>query len=48
MVRVDLDDGQHVVARTLLVATGAQWRTLDVDGIDLFKGAARPSGRASS
>jgi thioredoxin reductase (NADPH) len=39
MVRVDLDDGQHVVARTLLVATGAQWRTLEVDGIDRFKGA---------
>jgi thioredoxin reductase (NADPH) len=39
MVRVDLDDGQHVVARTLLVATGARWRTLDVDGIDRFKGA---------
>jgi thioredoxin reductase (NADPH) len=38
-VRVDLDDGQHVVARTLLVATGAQWRTLDVDGIDRFRGA---------
>jgi thioredoxin reductase (NADPH) len=39
MVRVDLDDGQHVVARTLLVATGAQWRTLDVEGVDRFKGA---------
>src|SRR5918996_1111275 len=39
LVRVDLDDGQHVVARTLLVATGAQWRTLEVDGIDRFKGA---------
>jgi thioredoxin reductase (NADPH) len=39
MVRVDLDDGQHVVARTLLVATGAQWRTLDVEGIDRFMGA---------
>ncbi len=39
MVRVDLDDGQHVVARTLLVATGAQWRSLDVDGIDRFTGA---------
>jgi thioredoxin reductase (NADPH) len=38
-VRVDLDDGQHVVARTLLVATGARWRTLEVDGIDRFKGA---------
>lgn len=39
IVRVDLDDGPHVVARTLLVATGAQWRTLDVDGIDRFNGA---------
>jgi thioredoxin reductase (NADPH) len=39
MVRVDFEDGQHVVARTLLVATGAQWRTLEVDGIDRFKGA---------
>jgi thioredoxin reductase (NADPH) len=39
MVRVDLDDGQHVVARTLLVATGAQWRTLEVEGIDRFRGA---------
>jgi thioredoxin reductase (NADPH) len=39
MVRVDLDDGQHVVARTLLVATGAQWRTLDVEGMDRFQGA---------
>jgi thioredoxin reductase (NADPH) len=38
-VRVDLDDGQHVVARTLLVATGAQWRTLEVEGIDRFTGA---------
>src|SRR5919108_415668 len=27
------------VARTLLVATGAQWRTLDVEGVDRFKGA---------
>jgi thioredoxin reductase (NADPH) len=39
MVRVDLDDGQHVVARTLLVATGAQRRTLDAEGIDRFTGA---------
>src|SRR5919108_85636 len=38
-VRVDLDDGQYVVARTLLVATGAQWRTLEVEGIDRFRGA---------
>jgi thioredoxin reductase len=39
MVRVDLDDGQHVVARTLLVATGAQWRTFEAEGIDRFTGA---------
>jgi thioredoxin reductase (NADPH) len=39
MVRADLDDGQHVVARTLLVATGAQRRTLDAEGIDRFTGA---------
>jgi thioredoxin reductase (NADPH) len=39
MARVDFDDGQHVVARTLLVATGAQWRTLDAEGIDRFTGA---------
>ena len=38
-VRVDLDDGQHVVARTLLVATGAQWRKLEAEGIDRFTGA---------
>jgi thioredoxin reductase (NADPH) len=38
-VRVDLDDGQHVIARTLLVATGAHWRTLELDGIDRFTGA---------
>ena len=38
-VRVDLDDGQHVVARTLLVATGARWRQLEAEGIDRFMGA---------
>ena len=26
LVRVDLDDGQHVLARTVVVATGARWR----------------------
>ena len=36
---VDLDDGQHVVARTLLVATGAQWRTIEAEGIERFTGA---------
>jgi thioredoxin reductase (NADPH) len=37
--RVDLDDGQHVVARTLLVETGAQWRTIEAEGIERFTGA---------
>lgn len=38
-VRVDLDDGQHVVARTLLIATGARWRQHEAEGIDRFIGA---------
>ncbi len=28
-LRVDLDDGQHVLARSLVMATGARWRELD-------------------
>jgi thioredoxin reductase (NADPH) len=28
LVRVDLDDGQHVLARCLVMATGARWREL--------------------
>ncbi len=39
LVRVDLDDGQHVLGRTTVVSTGARWRTLDVPGIDRFVGA---------
>jgi thioredoxin reductase (NADPH) len=39
LVRVDLDDGQHVLARCLVMATGARWRELDADGIDRFRGA---------
>ncbi len=38
-VRVDLDDGQHVLARSVVMATGARWRELDADGIDRFRGA---------
>jgi thioredoxin reductase (NADPH) len=38
-VRVDLDDGQHVVARTVLVATGARWRSLHADNVERFTGA---------
>jgi thioredoxin reductase (NADPH) len=39
LVRVDLDDGQHVLARTLVMATGARWRELKAEGIDRFRGA---------
>lgn len=39
LVRVDLDDGQHVLARSLVMATGARWRELDAEGIDRFRGA---------
>ena len=38
-VRVDLDDGQHVLGRTVLVATGARWRSLQAENIDRFTGA---------
>jgi thioredoxin reductase (NADPH) len=39
LVRIDLDDGQHVLARSLVMATGARWRELKADGIDRFSGA---------
>jgi len=39
LLRVDLDDGQHVLARSIVMATGARWRELDADGIDRFRGA---------
>jgi thioredoxin reductase (NADPH) len=39
MVRVDLDDGQHVLARSVLMATGARWRELQAEGMDRFRGA---------
>lgn len=39
LVRVDLDDGQHVLARSLVMATGARWRELDVEGMSRFRGA---------
>ena len=39
MVRVDLDDGQHVLARAVVMATGATWRELDAEGIERFRGA---------
>jgi thioredoxin reductase (NADPH) len=39
LLRIDLDDGQHVLARTVVVATGARWRELDADRVDRFRGA---------
>jgi thioredoxin reductase (NADPH) len=39
LVRVDLDDGQHVLARCVVMATGARWRELRADGVDRFRGA---------
>src|SRR6201996_4307982 len=37
--RIDLDDGQHVVARSVVMATGARWRELQAEGVDRFRGA---------
>jgi thioredoxin reductase (NADPH) len=39
LLRVDLDDGQHVLARSVVVATGARWRELAAEGVDRFRGA---------
>ncbi len=39
LVRVDLDDGQHVLARSVVMATGARWRELRATGVERFRGA---------
>jgi thioredoxin reductase (NADPH) len=39
LVRIDLDDGQHALARTVVVATGAHWRTLSAANAERFTGA---------
>ncbi len=39
LIRIDLDDGQHVLARSLVMATGARWRELNAEGMDRFRGA---------
>jgi thioredoxin reductase (NADPH) len=39
LVRIDLDDGQHALARTVVVATGARWRMLDADNVERFTDA---------
>jgi thioredoxin reductase (NADPH) len=37
--RVDLDDGQHVLGRTVVMATGARWRELAVPDVERYRGA---------
>ncbi len=39
LIRVDLDDGQHVLARSLVMATGARWRELEAENMNRFRGA---------
>jgi thioredoxin reductase (NADPH) len=39
LVRVDLDDGQYVLGRSVVMATGARWRELQAEGVDRFRGA---------
>jgi thioredoxin reductase (NADPH) len=39
LVRVDLDDGQHVLARSVVMSTGARWRELEAEGVERFRGA---------
>ena len=39
LLRVDLDDGQYVLGRSVVVATGARWRELGAEGVDRFRGA---------
>jgi thioredoxin reductase (NADPH) len=39
LIRIDLDDGQHALARTVVIATGARWRTLAADNVERFTGA---------
>jgi thioredoxin reductase (NADPH) len=39
LLRVDLDDGQHVLARSVVMATGAIWRELQAEGVERFRGA---------
>jgi thioredoxin reductase (NADPH) len=37
--RVDLDDGQYVLARAVVMATGARWRELAVPDVERYRGA---------
>jgi thioredoxin reductase (NADPH) len=39
MYRVELDQGPAVTTRTVVVACGARWRTLDIENCDRFTGS---------
>ena len=39
LARVDLDDGQYVLGRTVVMATGARWRELAVPDVERYRGA---------
>ena len=39
LIRIDLDDGQYALARTVVVATGARWRRLAADNVERFTDA---------
>ena len=39
LARVNLDDGQHVLGRAVVMATGARWRELAVPDIERYRGA---------
>jgi thioredoxin reductase (NADPH) len=39
LTRVDLDDGQHVLGRTVVMATGARWRELAVPDVERYRGS---------
>jgi thioredoxin reductase (NADPH) len=39
LARVDLDDGQHVLGRAVVMATGARWRELAVPEVDRYRGS---------
>lgn len=46
--RVQLSDGSTLRARTVVVATGAEWRRLDVPGLEAFQGRGLFYGAAVS
>ncbi len=37
-MRLDAGGGEPIVAKCLLIATGAQYRRLDVEGVERFEG----------